>query len=63
VPAVNLPVVCDRFLMPVKAPRVTSDSDSGEAFTAASDALDRANGRLSTARKCRADERKAYGAK
>lgn len=58
--SVKLPVACDRFLRTVKAPKVTADSDAGEAFTAASDALDRANGRLSTARKCRADERKAY---
>jgi hypothetical protein len=59
--SVKLPVACDRFLRRVRAPKVTADSDAGEAFTAASDALDKANARLSTARKCRTDERKAYG--
>lgn len=58
--AVNLPDVCDRFLVPVKAPVVTADSDARPAYSKTADALDKADWRLSTAKKCRTDERKAY---
>jgi hypothetical protein len=59
---VKLPDACDRFLFPVKAPPVTHLTDSGAAYTATADAIDKANGRLSTAGACRRDERQAYAA-
>lgn len=57
---VQLPDVCEGFLLPVPQPKVTRSTDARLAYIRAADALDEANVRISDGAECERDQRQAY---